>query len=137
MRIYFGLARTSDAEDDGPNVFVTSDVETSDYQGLNLVAHHATRLNPRYDQVNHSPSGYAWGYGGSGPAQLAFALIADAVDVETARECYQDFKFLAIGNLPMEQDWAMTDEIVRTFVRIVRTQRRWKSERYANAPQAS
>jgi len=24
--------------------------------------------------VNHSPTGFAWGYGGSGPAQLALAL---------------------------------------------------------------
>src|SRR5467141_965015 len=26
---------------------------------------------------NHSPTGFAWGYGGSGPAQLALALLID------------------------------------------------------------
>src|SRR5262245_22144387 len=27
---------------------------------------------------NHSPTGFEWGYGGSGPAQLALALLVDA-----------------------------------------------------------
>jgi hypothetical protein len=30
----------------------------------------------RLDLANHSPTGFAWGYGGSGPAQLALAIIA-------------------------------------------------------------
>ena len=27
-------------------------------------------LDPRFDLAMHSPTGFAWGYGGSGPAQL-------------------------------------------------------------------
>ena len=34
-------------------------------------------LSPRNDLFNHSPSGFEWGYPGSGPAQLALALLAD------------------------------------------------------------
>jgi len=34
-------------------------------------------LDPRLDLANHSPSGFAWGDGGSGPAQLAPAVLAD------------------------------------------------------------
>ena len=30
----------------------------------------------RLDLVNHSPTGFEWGYGGSGPAQLAVAMLA-------------------------------------------------------------
>lgn len=42
----------------------------------------------------HSPDGFAWGYGGSGPAQLALALLLEAgVDDETAVRLHQDFKF--------------------------------------------
>ena len=26
---------------------------------------------------NHSPTGFAWGYGGSGPAQLSLAILVD------------------------------------------------------------
>jgi hypothetical protein len=29
--------------------------------------------------INHSPDGFEWGYGGSGPAQLALALCVDAL----------------------------------------------------------
>ena len=35
------------------------------------------RLNPRHDLRNHSPSGFEWGFGGSGPAQLALAILCD------------------------------------------------------------
>jgi hypothetical protein len=31
----------------------------------------------RLDIVNHSPTGFAWGYSGSGSAQLAVAILAD------------------------------------------------------------
>ena len=33
--------------------------------------------------VNHSPSGFEWGYGGSGPAQLALAFLLDYTDDES------------------------------------------------------
>ena len=33
---------------------------------------------PLYLEIrNHSPTGFEWGYGGSGPAQLALAILAD------------------------------------------------------------
>ena len=35
------------------------------------------RLKPRFDLRQHSPTGFEWGFGGSGPAQLALALLAD------------------------------------------------------------
>ena len=40
----------------------------------------------------HSPTGFAWGYSGSGPAQLALAICLELVPEETALECYQVFK---------------------------------------------
>ena len=41
---------------------------------------------------NHSPDGFAWGYGGSGPAQLALAIMLKFTDKDTALVWYQDFK---------------------------------------------
>jgi hypothetical protein len=35
-------------------------------------------LRMRLDIRAHSPTGFEWGYGGSGPAQLALALCVDA-----------------------------------------------------------
>lgn len=49
-------------------------------------------LDPRLDLRGHSPDGFGWGYGGSGPAQLALALLADAThDVVWAIEHYQAY----------------------------------------------
>ena len=58
-------------------------------------------LNPRYDLVNHSPDGFQWGYGGSGPAQLAIALVADTIGHDyVAKLCYQQFKREVVAGLP-------------------------------------
>lgn len=48
---------------------------------------------------NHSPTGFCWGYGGSGPAQLALAVLLDITDEETALSNYQDFKRDVIAGL--------------------------------------
>ena len=48
----------------------------------------------RLDLFNHSPTGFSWGYGGSGPAQLALALLADALGHDDlAVRLHQAFKF--------------------------------------------
>lgn len=50
-------------------------------------------LKPSLKLANHSPTGFSWGYWGSGPAQLALALLLDATSVpETALAYYQEFK---------------------------------------------
>lgn len=50
-------------------------------------------LSPSLAVFNHSPSGFAWGYGGSGPAQLALALLLHAgVPDDLAARLHQDFK---------------------------------------------
>jgi len=49
---------------------------------------------------NHSPDGFNWGYGGSGPAQFALALLMLYVDADTAQLHYQDLKFGWVAGLP-------------------------------------
>jgi len=46
---------------------------------------------------NHSPDGFSWGYGGSGPSQLALAIM---LELTGKPDGYQDFKFFFIANLP-------------------------------------
>lgn len=71
------------------------------------------RLAPRLDLYNHSPTGFEWGYGGSGPAQLALAILANCLgDDEEALEHYQRFKFDVIAGLPRE-GWTLTEYQVR------------------------
>lgn len=65
-------------------------------------------LNPRFDLRNHSPTGLEWGYGGSGPAQLALAILADYLgDNQQALNLYQRFKWRVIAELPHKR-WILT-----------------------------
>ena len=64
---------------------------------------------------SHSPTGFEWGYGGSGPAQLALALLADALgDQELAQWHHQDFKRAAVAG--WGPSWSITAEEIRRFV---------------------
>ncbi len=60
----------------------------------------ARDLSPRLDIVNHSPDGFEWGYGGSGPAQLALAILIDCYDVDFAVRNYQEFKWKVVSRFP-------------------------------------
>ncbi|MBN9519749.1 hypothetical protein J0H58_14705 [bacterium] len=64
---------------------------------------------------SHSPSGFEWGYGGSGPAQLALAILVDSLGVPRARELYQRFKFQVIARLDGDR-WELTREDVLLWV---------------------
>ena len=51
---------------------------------------------------NHSPSGFCWGYGGSGPSQLALAICLEIYPEDEALSKYQDFKKKYIATIPMK-----------------------------------
>lgn len=48
---------------------------------------------------NHSPDGFEWGYCGSGPAQLALALLLHAThgNAEAAELHYQNYKWQVVA----------------------------------------
>lgn len=79
-------------------------------------------LPMRTDLSNHSPTGFEWGFGGSGPAQLALALLADAAgDDAIALRMHQRFKFAVIGRLARDKRWRLTqEEILLLLNEIVR-----------------
>ena len=64
-------------------------------------------LDTYYHLLSASPSGFEWGYGGSGPAQLAIAILAHAYEDEFACEYYQQFKREVVSELP-EEGWTLT-----------------------------
>lgn len=82
-------------------------------------------LQERQDIINHSPTGIAWGYGGSGPAQCALAVLLDYLgDQEQARALYQDFKFRVIARLPRNSGWTLTGrQIEDAMAKIARRQK--------------
>jgi len=74
-------------------------------------------LDPRLDLRNHSPTGFAWGYGGSGPAQLALAILCHALHSdERAEQLYQDFKDAVIAPLAHDEAWRLTTQDVLGWV---------------------
>lgn len=70
-----------------------------------------TALNTR----NHSPAGFEWGYGGSGPSQLALAILIDLIGEAGALSLYQDFKFHFIANLP-HYEWEINESEIREWL---------------------
>lgn len=67
---------------------------------------------PLYLNVrNHSPTGFAWGYGGSGPSQLALAILMDLLgSKEKALKSYMDLKWNVISKLQMDEPFRLTEE---------------------------
>lgn len=81
--------------------------------GMEIVGTRVTvngrRLKPYRSQrvINHSPGGFEWGYRGSGPAQLALALLLDATgDTRLSLIAYQWFKDAVVSQ--WEDRWAIT-----------------------------
>ena len=89
-------------------------VETDDGRSYNL--------NPRHDLRNHSPDGFAWGYGGSGPAQLSLALLCDLLgDDRRALRIYQDFKFAVVAGWDKDKPWTATEATLLVRLKQVET----------------
>ncbi|MDH3664374.1 MAG: DUF6166 domain-containing protein [Alphaproteobacteria bacterium] len=86
-------------------------------------------LKPRLDLANHSPDGFAWGYGGSGPAQLSLALLADALgDDERALRLYQPFKHAYIAGLRQDKAWEVSEDFIVIMAAHVEAQLRARCE---------
>ncbi|HHY79747.1 DUF6166 domain-containing protein [Thermoanaerobacter sp. RKWS2] len=66
--------------------------------------------------IKHSPTGFEWGYGGSGPADLALSILTDAAGYKTAQNFYQNFKWEFVANFPYKE-WQLTEEEIRKFLK--------------------
>lgn len=73
----------------------------------------------RLDIANKSPTGFAWGYEGSGPCQLAIAILAHAVGDKIAGDprFFQAYKRRVIGRLQQEEGFVISQDSVLLFVR--------------------
>lgn len=97
----------------------------------------------RTDLRNHSPTGFEWGYNGSGPSQTALAILAHHLKDETnhpsllyvlrltkapsseelgnialadylALQYYQTFKALVVSKLP--EEWQLTSNDINKII---------------------
>lgn len=80
MKIYYGMK-----EEAGHCPIRIKNPDTGGIKKLGLQA--------SLDIRSHSPSGFAWGYGGSGPSQTALAILIDCVGKDLAIKHYQEFKW--------------------------------------------
>ncbi|HEY8416324.1 MAG TPA: DUF6166 domain-containing protein [Thermaerobacter sp.] len=90
---------------------------------------------PLQHVVRHSPTGFEWGYGGSGPADLALSILTDYLgdvylivhtdDGEMTREhtvqiadrLYQEFKWQFIAPLDCDRPWRITGQQISDWLR--------------------
>jgi hypothetical protein len=80
-------------------------------------------LPPRNDLLNHSPDGFQWGYSGSGPAQLALALLCDHYADDKLAELYhQDLKAAWVAGIHTDT-WTLTSEELELIVDKIRKNR--------------
>lgn len=70
------------------------------------------KVSPLKHIVVHSPTGFAWGYLGSGPADLSLSILADMLGKEPARSLYMVFKERVIANLSKDP-WVITEEDIQ------------------------
>lgn len=73
-------------------------------------------LDSQLDKVNHSPDGFQWGYAGSGPAQLAFAMLMDLYEDEVfAYKMYQQFKRDVLASLTGGEDFVISEGEIHEY----------------------
>lgn len=80
--------------------------------GVAVVTVDGHSLDMRLDLRSHSPTGFEWGYQGSGPAQLSLAILAYEYGDEIAQVWYQTFKRVSVANLPRQGFWFGSSQVV-------------------------
>ncbi|MDD5368960.1 MAG: hypothetical protein PHQ40_07745 [Anaerolineaceae bacterium] len=81
------------------------------------------RCRPLHHVILHSPTGFAWGYGGSGPADLALSILCDVLEEHPkkkqlyggdfqARDHYQQFKWEYIATWPFDGKWEIDSDTI-------------------------
>src|SRR5580658_6279252 len=84
-----------------------------------IVTVYGRPLSLRLDLYNHSPTGFEWGYCGSGPAPLALALLADHLgNNDEALDLYQRFKWAVVAGLPSR--WTLTSRDIDAVLLMIR-----------------
>jgi len=75
--------------------------------------YYGVRTNVPRRLTKHSQTGFEWGYGGSGPADLALNILSVFVGQELAEKLHQEFKWQFIANMPYEGGTIKREDILR------------------------
>lgn len=86
------------------------------FGGRCVVTCDGKKIPLRLDLWNHSPTGCEWGYGGSGPAQTALAILANYLkDDDQAVRLHQKFKWDFIARAP-HAGFSITDKQIQHWI---------------------
>jgi len=69
---------------------------------------------PLKHRVYHSPTGFEWGYGGSGPADLARSILWNFLGKEPSRILYMDFKTRFVAR--WKDKWEITSLEIQNWI---------------------
>lgn len=69
--------------------------------------------------ARHSPDGFAWGYRGSGPHDLALAILTDLAGADVAERHYRDFCVQVVADLPQRTPWRLHEAPIRAWLDFV------------------
>lgn len=105
MKVYRGR-RLGKIKDTGSDVVVIVQEYTLANKGQPTPLHH---------HVYHSPTGFSWGYGGSGPSDLAMSILWDYLGKEPSSEVYQNFKWEFVAK--WKDEWAINSDEIETFLK--------------------
>jgi hypothetical protein len=83
-------------------------VEVRTPDSVSLLAHHRT--------PEGVPEGLVWGYHGSGPFHLAWAVLRDAMGAEPPRRLALAFKHDWIDKLDADSSWSIDVESIREWL---------------------
>ncbi|HZU15042.1 MAG TPA: DUF6166 domain-containing protein [Candidatus Dormibacteraeota bacterium] len=75
------------------------------------------RSYPLRRVVHHSPAGLEYGYGGSGPADLALSILVDLLGEDRAWHHYQAVKWRFIVSLDARSEHTLDGDQVLAFCR--------------------
>lgn len=74
-------------------------------------------LAPRYDLRLYTQDGFSWGQDGPGAAQMALAIMADAVGEPDALAAHQEFKRRVVAKAwEQGKPWRITQREVVAFI---------------------
>ena len=94
--------------------------EIQEHNGKPQVSVYADNLlenfytGPLTHKMLHSPDGFNWGYGGSGPEDLSRSLLWDVLAEEPDSFMCHDFTLAVVAKLP--SDWELQESIIHAWV---------------------
>jgi hypothetical protein len=88
----------------------------------------ASEWTPLVHQVRHSPTGFEWGYQGSGPSDLARSILHDHLGHAAPPPLYQRFKFDVVAKMN-GSGWTMNSGYIQKALDAIKAERGWTCDR--------